>query len=270
MKTVKIILLIIIGTYFYISSDIIIAETLYYPPIESYTDGDGYFRYTIIDVSHSQLNSIYIPVSNGNLFYDISCPENWSYNLNNQQLDFYSIDSSNFVQSGDIFELYAPKSEWEYAVIFPFDFYAGTYVPILMIIPYYESIITPVNIDIRPSEYPNMLNVKSKGKFSVAILGTDDFKVFNIDPASIRLAGVAPIRSSYEDVTSPSTERPDGYLDLTLKFDTQEIISALAEGFEELNDGDEFELTLTGVLDDDTQIEGKDCIAIISKEKSNK
>ena len=33
---------------------------------------------------------------------------------------------------------------------------------------------------------------------TLAVLGTADFEVFTIDPASIRLAGVAPILCSYK------------------------------------------------------------------------
>jgi hypothetical protein len=118
------------------------------------------------------------------------------------------------------------------------------------------------------------VNIKDQGMLPLAILGTDDFDVFTIDLASIRLAGVAPARSSYEDVATPvadgadicecTTEGPDGHLDLTLKFNVQDIVAALGE----VNDGDELELTLTGVLNDGTPIQGKDCIIIISKGKS--
>jgi len=105
----------------------------------------------------------------------------------------------------------------------------------------------------------------------VAILGTEDFDVSTIDPVSIRLAGVAPIRSSVEDVSAPvedsqdvcdcTTQGADGYTDLTLKFDTQEIVSALGE----VADGDVLVLTLTGKSYDGIPIEGKDCIVVLSK-----
>ena len=130
-----------------------------------------------------------------------------------------------------------------------------------------------VAIDIKPGSCPNPLNIKSKGVLPVAILGTDDFDVTTIDPASIRLAGVAPIRSSIEDVSTPLlekqdecdciTEGKDGIDDLTLKFDTQEIVSVLGE----VADGDELVLPLRGELTDGTPIEGEDCIIILSKGK---
>jgi hypothetical protein len=106
----------------------------------------------------------------------------------------------------------------------------------------------------------------------VAVLGSEDFDVSSIDVASIRLAGVAPIRSSYEDVATPvsdsnececSTEGPDGFLDLTLKFETQRIVEAIGE----VDHGDELTLELTGVLSYETHIEGSDCVIIRGKHK---
>ena len=128
-----------------------------------------------------------------------------------------------------------------------------------------------VSIDIKPGGCPNPLNVKDKGVLSVAILGSEDFDVWTIDTASIRLEGIAPVRSSYEDVATPmpdgaevcecTTEGSDGYLDLVLKFNVQDIVATLGE----VEDGDEFELTLMGELADGTPIQGKDCIVVITK-----
>ena len=105
---------------------------------------------------------------------------------------------------------------------------------------------------------------------TLAVLGTADFEVLTIDPASIRLAGVAPILCSHEDVaTLPvyeyefTTEGSDGHMDLILKFDTHEIVAALGAVY----DGDCFELTPTGVDFSDTPIEGTDFIEIIAKGK---
>ena len=128
-----------------------------------------------------------------------------------------------------------------------------------------------VSIDIKPGGCPNPLNVKDKGVLPVAICGTEDFDVWTIDTASIRLEDVAPVRSSYEDVATPmpdgaevcecTTEGSDGYLDLVLKFNVQDIVATLGE----VEDGDEFELTLMGELADGTPIQGKDCIVVITK-----
>lgn len=131
----------------------------------------------------------------------------------------------------------------------------------------------PVALDIKPGSCPNPVNTKSKGVLPVAILGTDALDVLEVDVASIRLEGVAPIRSSVEDVSTPvsdgqdecdcTTEGPDGFDDLTLKFKTQEIIAALGP----LNDGEVIELTLTGELFDGTPIEGQDCVLVLQKGK---
>ncbi len=130
----------------------------------------------------------------------------------------------------------------------------------------------PVAIDIKPGSCPNPLNLASKGILPVAILGSEGFDVSQIDVASVRLAGVAPIRSSYEDVATPAanmnecdctTEGPDGYTDLTLKFKTQQIVEELLNAQGELADGEVLVLTLTGVLSDQTPIEGADCIVLV-------
>ncbi|MHC4284521.1 MAG: GLUG motif-containing protein [Planctomycetota bacterium] len=136
------------------------------------------------------------------------------------------------------------------------------------------SFTTPleVAVNIKPSSCPNPINVKSSGVLPVAVLGSEDFDVSNIDAASIRLAGVGPIRSSYEDVATAvsdsnececSTEGPDGFLDLILKFDTQMIVEAIGE----VDHGDELILRLTGVLSDETYIGGRDCILIRGRHK---
>ena len=131
-------------------------------------------------------------------------------------------------------------------------------------------ICTNVPVDIKPGSCPNPLNVKSRGVLPVAVLGTQDVDVNDINVASIRLAGVAAIRSSFEDVASPlsdpnececTTAGPDGYTDLTLKFRTQEIVEALGE----VNHGDVLTVTLTGVLEDGTPIKAVDCIVVRGK-----
>ncbi|MHC4690272.1 MAG: integrin alpha [Planctomycetota bacterium] len=122
-----------------------------------------------------------------------------------------------------------------------------------------------VNIDIRPGSCPNPLNVKSKGKLPMAILGSEYLDVYDVDPASVRFEGVEAVRSSYEDVATPvtdindcncTTEGPDGYLDLVLKFQTEDVVDAIGE----VNDVNEFILQLDGLLYDNTIIEGYDCV----------
>ncbi len=129
-----------------------------------------------------------------------------------------------------------------------------------------------IAVDIKPTSCPNPLNVKSKGVLPVAILGSDSFDVATIVISSLRLAGVAPLRDSYEDVATPVgdvadcncvEDGPDGFVDLTLKFKTQQIVEALGE----VEKDDVITLELTGVLFDETPIEGADCILIRGRHK---
>jgi hypothetical protein len=129
-----------------------------------------------------------------------------------------------------------------------------------------------VAVDIKPGSCPNPVNVKSRGILPVAILGSDIFDVSMIVPSSIQLNGVGAIRNNYEDVSSPVSdindcncisEGLDGFMDLTLKFKTQDIVEAIGD----VNDGDILPLELTGVLFGERPIEGTDCIIIRGKHK---
>ena len=123
-----------------------------------------------------------------------------------------------------------------------------------------------VTVDIKPMSWPNPFNVNSKGLLPVAILGTEDFDVTQIDPATVRLEGVAPLRWAFEDVGTAGDPLagPDGFTDLSLKFNTQEIVAALGD----VNDGDVLVLHLTGNLKDEfggMAIFGEDVVIIIKK-----
>ena len=136
-------------------------------------------------------------------------------------------------------------------------------------------VVPRVYVDIKPGSCPNPFYLKSQGVLPVAILGTDDFDVQYVDPASIRLSrgeypGVPPPRWAHEDVAAPFSGptcqchdlNGDGYLDLTLKFDSRELIQTL-----ELNGeaGNTITLWLTGNLIPElggTPIRGRDCILI--------
>lgn len=132
-----------------------------------------------------------------------------------------------------------------------------------------------VSLDVKPGSCPKPLNTKSKGVLPVAILGTAGFDVTGIDPATLRLEGVPPLRWSVEDVGRPFAGRPagcqdcvaagpDGYLDLTLKFDTQAIVAALGP----ISDRQCRVARLTGNLSlfsGATPIVGEDMLTILKK-----
>jgi len=129
-----------------------------------------------------------------------------------------------------------------------------------------------VPIDIKPQYCPNPLNVKSRGVLPVAILGTNNFDVTKVDIESVRLEGVAPLRSAFEDVATPfepftgkeetsdcKAVGLDGFQDLTLKFDSQAVVDALGK----VEHGDVRIVTLDGKLSDGTPIVGEDVVIIL-------
>jgi hypothetical protein len=147
------------------------------------------------------------------------------------------------------------------------------------------SSVVDVAFDIKPQSCPNPLNVNKKGVLSAAIIGSIDFDVTQVDPATIQILGVSPIHSSYEDVTEPfyplsgkvselecTDAGPDGYLDLTLKFRAQDIYAALQKlNDQPLKKGDNITLKMTAELssgnkdEPKTSISGEDVIRINSK-----
>lgn len=146
---------------------------------------------------------------------------------------------------------------------------------------------TPANakdviIDIKPGSCANPLNVKSRGKLTVAILGSEDFDVYRVDPESVLLAGEAiPLHWSIEDEVSPSVypdendplscgEGPDGFPDLILHFDTPAVVQAMAtSNSSSFTDGEEQRLLITGnLLDefDDELFAGEDVVTIMNRQ----
>jgi hypothetical protein len=146
-------------------------------------------------------------------------------------------------------------------------------IPSNLGITFGSDICVDIDIDIKPTSCPNPLNRKSKGVLPVAILGTQDFDVATIDPLTIKLSlggngDVAPLRYDFDDVATPYEGDecechdlgPDGYMDLTLKFSTQELVGLDLSSYEV---GDVVPLILTGNLRDSTSIIGQDCVLIV-------
>lgn len=132
--------------------------------------------------------------------------------------------------------------------------------------------VIEVGVDIKPGSCPNPLNTKAAGIIPVAICGTADFDVSNIDVSTIRLAGVAPEWSNMGDAATPyepfvdkpldiyscNTLGPDGYMDLKFKFDNFSVIQAIKP----VKKGDVKRIILTGELYDGTPIIGEDIVKI--------
>jgi hypothetical protein len=132
----------------------------------------------------------------------------------------------------------------------------------------------PVNVDVKPGSCPNPLNRKSKGVIPVAILGTDEFDVGTIDPVTVNIEGVYPLRWVMEDVAAPylegwsdppsemdcTTEGSDGFMDLVLHFDTQEIAALFTDNVRD----DIIFIQLDGqLIDDGPSIMGEDVMIIV-------
>lgn len=154
-----------------------------------------------------------------------------------------------------------------------------------------------ISIDIKPGSCPNPFNAKAKGTVPVAIVGTAAFDVTTVDPESITLNGVSPLRWATDDSTQPDGDNTDcftcfdagdpanfncdlldadgnpgtdgvldsycgdGFPDLVLQFDAQELAAAI--GAQERDAC--VELTLTGQLLDATAISASDSVIIRTK-----
>jgi hypothetical protein len=140
-------------------------------------------------------------------------------------------------------------------------------------------------MDIRPGSCPNPFNMnkadiaagnnpKKGGVLPVAILGATGFNVRDIDRASVRLEGVAPLhdkKAHYEDVSRPpsnaepcacTSEGADGYSDLLFKFSNREIARAIESALAPAR-GQTRTLKLTGSLHDGTPFRAGDCVVLV-------
>jgi len=123
-----------------------------------------------------------------------------------------------------------------------------------------------VSVDIKPGSCPNPINVNSNGLLPVAILGTAEFDVNNIDISTL------PARTQMhkiEDVATPfggplinqfscTEEGPDGFDDLIFKIPTS-LLNCLS-------DGTLASLTIDGFLNDGTPFTGFDLGFVINKQ----
>jgi hypothetical protein len=97
----------------------------------------------------------------------------------------------------------------------------------------YEAVITydcpiQVTIDIKPGSYPNCFNMNGNGVVPVAILGSADFDVTQIDVSTLKFGGLdvrvkgnGTPQCSVEDVSGDFTYpegAPDGFDDLVCQF----------------------------------------------------
>ncbi len=123
--------------------------------------------------------------------------------------------------------------------------------------------LSTVGIDIRPGSYPNPINPFMRGSIPVAILGSADFDVYDVDVHTLDFAGLSVnvlkngrLQCAYNDVSGDFTNpkgAPDGYTDLLCHYVMDATHFTPGDGF----------ATLTGLLLDSTPFEGSDSIKIV-------
>lgn len=113
-----------------------------------------------------------------------------------------------------------------------------------------------VLIDIKPGSDPNAINLKNNGLVPVALFGSEELAVQNVDTSSVRLArehhhesGAQAIKVASQDVNQ------DGILDLVYFFATGDLRAVLER--------DDTAACLHGSLLDNTHFCGHDPVRII-------
>ena len=149
---------------------------------------------------------------------------------------------------------------WDFGLISPL-----SSDPMFAVASIEGNVLSQAVLDIKPGSCENSLNVRSRGVLPAAILGTGGLNAAGIDPASVRLAGVAPVRSSLEDVGAPGDcgAGPDGIPDLALKFDTQAIVQAIGARFGPIQNRRTVVLPFEAKLRDGRVIRGEDTVLLI-------
>jgi len=167
----------------------------------------------------------------------------------------------------------------EYSLLFTLASGADSYATGLTVVP--EPGIVAY-LDIKPGSCPNPLNRNSHGVLPVAIVGTANFDVVQIDVDTLLLTRADGVGGSVpplmgppgpgicvEDVATPFDGEPcdchelesDGIDDLSLKFDTQALVIELQ--LDDLPGGASVELVVSGELSDGTGFSAADCIALV-------
>jgi hypothetical protein len=146
-----------------------------------------------------------------------------------------------------------------------------------------EQLVVPVAVDIKPGACPNPWNRNGRGVLTVAVTGTQEFNVSDIDLYSVLISradgvggSVAPNEgppgphSMVKDIATAFAPAEtcdcdhlgaDGIADLSLKFRTDELVEALE--LYDMGVGEMPELVVTGTLFDGTPFSGSDCVRLV-------
>jgi hypothetical protein len=122
--------------------------------------------------------------------------------------------------------------------------------------------IFKVPIDVKPGTCLNPLDVDANGELIVAVSGSVNFDVREID--SVFLNNLSPIFSFIEDVSKPEfcyDFEPDEIDDLVVGFDIQKVVETLVN----VSSGEVITLTVSGTSNDGIKFEGEDVVTILKK-----
>jgi hypothetical protein len=226
---------------------------LYYAGILADVSNDGMSNYVIGPWRNLHNRPIYVFDKFGDLVGDSNFPfRQDSYYYSSPAVDDLDGDGDlemAFVENGGgevlVWDLETPTTTRALAwPMFQHDAqHTGVYVPAAVSVLF-------VAIDIKPGGFPNSINPRSRGVIPVAILGTENFDVADVDVATLRFGPeeAQPRHNGHlEDVNF------DGIMDLMLHFRMRDT---------GIQCGD-IEATLTGSLLTGQPIEGTDSIGIV-------
>jgi len=148
---------------------------------------------------------------------------------------------------------------------------------------------TGVVMDIRPGSCPNPINRRSRGVIPIALFGSSDFDVEQVDISSLvlfRADGEGGMASPHEGPPGPHTtlgdigaaglpgeegedcacreslSEADGFMDLVMKFNTANVMHQLE--LDEFERGTQVELMLSGYMLDGSEFSASDCVRVLS------
>ena len=136
--------------------------------------------------------------------------------------------------------------------------------------------VIEVDVDIKPGSCPNVVNPRSNGVLPVAILGTVNVDVADINPETIRLGrdgyaeSIAALKWHVEDVGTPNpagdcqcwTVPGDRRPDLIVHFSARDAVEKLGLSSEE---GNTVSLVIRAELKNGTELSGTDCVRVKTK-----
>lgn len=117
------------------------------------------------------------------------------------------------------------------------------------------NLLIPVTIDIKPSDYPNSINLGSGGVTPVAIFSPPGFDVTQVDPLTVSLANTkVKLRGKGTPMASKTDVNGDGLMNLLVHVDTSAM---------NISDLEDQQATLWGKTYDGAFNKGFDSVRIV-------